>query len=87
MQYILKEMKSVIDERVIRTTIEKQRQSSPFLYKALLIANCYDHILFEKPVETLRMLNVPKGDMRQILMELVILERTSPEKTSELLEF
>ena len=76
-----------IDERVIRNTIEKQRTRKTDLYRALLVANCYDHILFEKPVETLRFMNVPRSEMRDVLMELIILQRTTADKTLEFLEY
>ncbi len=78
---------NTINDRVIRTTIEKQRESKSDLYRALLVANCYDQILYHKPVDTLRIMNIPKTQMRDVLVDLILMQRTVPEKTNGAFQF
>lgn len=60
-----------IDSKVIQMTLRKRSESQRSLRMAAHLANLYDQLLYEKPVDTLTCMNVPEDEMYDILSWMV----------------
>ena len=61
-----------INDRVIEITLQKRNDSSEDLRTMTMLANMYDLILYENPVDMMAKMNTPEDEMLDMLEWLVL---------------